>query len=78
MDDLESRLEELEDRVSALEGAEPTTFGEGGTPFTLERARKEIELLWQSFKDLRALLAQLEARLPAGSVPLPRKPSEGG
>ena len=78
MDDLEGRLEELEDRVSALEGAEPTTFGEGGVPFTLERARKEIELVWQCFKDLRAQIAQLEARLSAGNHPLPRKPSEGG
>lgn len=63
MSELEQRIEALEDRLSALDGAEPTTNPPGAAPFTLAQARSEIWHIWDSIAAIRDDMALIRKRL---------------
>lgn len=58
MDDLEMRLEDVENRLASIDGAEPTTYPTGSKPLTLADAHREIQLIWG---DLRGVLEDIKA-----------------
>lgn len=61
--DFELRLEEIEDRLAALDGAEPTTHPTGSAPITLSQVHRETQFIWESVRAIRDEIAQIRASL---------------
>lgn len=70
--DFEERLQELEDKVGSMEGAEPSTREPGGATVTLAQTQREVMFLWQSIKDIREEMQELRAMIPAQPVKPPK------
>lgn len=62
--DIEARLNEIEDAISRIEGAEPTTRSSGGREITLSGVSADLERLQIKVTDILNALEDAGIKVP--------------
>lgn len=63
MDDLEMRLEEVENRLATIDGAEPMTTEPGQKPVSLSQVKREVDRIWIEIRAIKEEISEIRAKV---------------